>query len=114
MKKVYLAIPYNDNSSTLRAYRFAVANQVAAELMQRGYIVFSPISHSHPIAEQCELPKGFEYWQTWNNSFIEWCDVFAVIKLDGWNESRGVRQELEYAKELDKELSFIDYELEGL
>ncbi len=41
-KKIYLAIPYNDLDSTVRQRRFEIANQVSADLFNKGYNVFSP------------------------------------------------------------------------
>lgn len=45
-KLIYLAIPYSWNSTK----SFELANEIAANLMMDGHIVFSPISHSHSIA----------------------------------------------------------------
>ena len=44
-KKIYLAIPYSGHIEK----SFRLANEIAAELIQKGFIVFSPISMSHPI-----------------------------------------------------------------
>ena len=61
MRKIYLAGPYSHPDPTVRAIRFHKLNDKAAELLRAGNLVFSPISHSHPIAEQCELPKDWEF-----------------------------------------------------
>jgi hypothetical protein len=54
---------------------FDLANKVSAKLMNEGYIVFSPISHSHPIAESQKLPGTWDFWQKFDEAFIEWCDL---------------------------------------
>jgi len=107
VKKIYLAIPYNDSNRNLRIARFEKANEIAAELMNEGYCVFSPISHSHPIAEQCDLPKGYDFWQSWNKPFIEWCDELHVVTINGWKESTGVQDEIRMAEDMGKEVIFI-------
>ena len=53
--KIYLAIPY----SGMAEESFRIANEVSAKLMNEGHIVFSPISHSHPIAIAHNLPTDW-------------------------------------------------------
>ena len=113
-KKIYLAIPYNDLDPTVRQRRFEIANQVSADLFNKGYNVFSPISHSHPIAVQCDLPKGYDFWSKWNATFIEWCDELHVICIEGWRESGGVQDEIKIAERLGKEVRYIRDGYEGM
>ena len=108
MKKVYLAGPYSHSDPETCQMRFEVLNDIAAELMAKGFIVFSPISHSHPIAVQCDLPKGFEFWEKFDKAFIEWCDLIIVAKLEGWQDSKGIAAEIKIAKEMGKEIEYID------
>lgn len=103
-KMVYLAIPYTG----MEAFAFEVANKVAGELMKRGYVVFSPISHSHTIAEMCEMPTDWGFWECQDRRFIERCDEVIVICLDGWDRSRGVTAEIDFANDIGKLVRFFD------
>lgn len=105
--KIYLAIPYNHRDHGVREIRFRKANKIAGALFQQGHFVFSPISHSHPIACQYGLPKGYDFWKKWNRSFIEWCDMLYVVTIEGWEKSRGVQGEIQTAKEMGKEIVYI-------
>jgi nucleoside 2-deoxyribosyltransferase len=100
--KIYLAGPYSHTDPQVRQQRFEALNQAAARVMREGHIVFSPISHSRPIAVQCELPKGFDFWVELDKSFIEWCDEMWIVPLRGYQESVGVHCEAEYARSLGK------------
>lgn len=104
MKKVYIAIPYKG----LEEKSFKVTNGVAHKLMNEGYVVYSPISHNHPIVMQEGLPKGWDYWEKHDTAFIKWCDILFVCKLDGWEESVGVQTEIKIAKKLKKEIKYIE------
>lgn len=100
--KIYLAGPYSHPDPEIRRMRFEALNAAAATIMGEGHIVFSPISHSHPIAVQCGLPKGFEFWSEWNKSFIDWCDEVWIADLPGRHESIGLAAEIEYARSTGK------------
>lgn len=80
--------------------------------MLDGHVVFSPITHSHPIAMQCELPGDWEWWERIDRVFIEWADELWVFQLDGWQESEGVQAEIRIAKELGKVVRFVQMKYE--
>ena len=107
MLKIYLATPYSDPDPKVRQARFEAINKIAARLMAVGSIVFSPISHTHPIALAGDLPKGWNFWKEYDRSFIEWCDEVHIYLSDGWMESEGVRAEYNLAVELNKPIVFI-------
>ena len=107
MKKIYLATPYSDPSPAVRAARFTAVNEVAARLMGEGFLVFSPISHTHPIALAGDLPKGWEFWREYDLTFIEWCDEVHVLMQPGWEDSVGVTAETLIAIEMNKPVVYI-------
>lgn len=108
MKKVYLACCYTHKDHKVRDQRAAQIMKKAAELIQEGYSVFSPITHNHEMAKRYDLPKTFEYWRKANHSFIDWCDTVFVLKLDGWDESDGVDDEINYAAVMNKPVIFVN------
>ena len=108
MSKIYLACPYSHKKEEVRLFRFQQANRAALYLMKKGNIVFSPISMSHPVAVQEELPLDWEFWGVFDESFIEWCELLMILKLDGWEKSVGISNERRIAKELNKEIDFMD------
>ena len=81
---------------------FELANRVSAELMNKGHIVFSPISHSHPIAESQSLPGTWDFWQRFDTAFIEWCDEVWIIQHPMTDQSKGVKAEKKIAESLGK------------
>jgi hypothetical protein len=101
---IYLAIPYTGQ----REFSYEVVNKVAGELMLRGHVVFSPISHSHAIAEASDLTQAWEFWEKQDQAFINLADEVLVVCIDGWDHSRGVIAELEMAKARDLKIGFLD------
>jgi hypothetical protein len=105
---VYLACPYSHPDRAVRVKRFEAVNRAAAKLMRQGLMIFSPISHTHPIAEAGDLPLGWEYWQAYDRAYLTHCHKIIVLMLDGWVSSKGVTGELAIAKELDLTVEYMD------
>lgn len=103
---IYLACPYSDPDPAVREARFAAANRAAANMIRIGYLVFSPISHTHPICLAGELPGDWGFWEAYDRTFIEWCDELWIVKIPGWEQSRGVDAERQIAWELGKPIRY--------
>lgn len=113
-KLIYLAIPYSWNPEIA----YDIANKVSATLMKQGYIVFSPISHSHPIANNLDesLRKDHEFWMKQDLPILAKCDQLWIVNIKGVDidskklisESRGVQAEINFAKKTNKEIIYID------
>lgn len=104
---IYLACPYSHKDASVREYRFMKANQAAARLMRAGHIIYSPISHTHPIATEGKLPLDWSYWQSVDEFYIGLCEKVVVLELNGWQKSEGVRAEINIARALNKPIEFM-------
>ena len=71
---------------------FQICNYRAAQLIMRGYNVYSPISHTHPIHRSCpEFLKNHEHemWYHLDNEVIERTKFTGIILAPGWEDSSG-------------------------
>ena len=98
---IYLAGPYSHPDTDIRRERYEQLTAYAGRLMASGKHVFSPITHSHPIAVTGGLPLDWEYWQEYDRKIMSVCTEMHVLMLPGWKESKGVSAELQLARELD-------------
>ena len=105
----YLAAPYTHKKHYMMVARFLAINRVACEYMRRGEYIFSPISHTHPIAEAGELKRGWDYWHGYDARMISVCDEMIVLTLDGWKESVGVIAEIKIAEDLKMPILYVEY-----
>lgn len=102
MNKIYLASPYSNPKREVKIARFRQAAKAAGILIEAGHICFSPICHSHPIAEEHGLPGGWEFWHQFDISMIKWCDILIVLCLEGFDKSEGVKAEIALAQQLGR------------
>jgi hypothetical protein len=115
-KKIYLAIPF----SGIEDDSFKSANEVASLLIKDGYFIFSPISHSYPIWKTEMVEHTYEVWLDQDKVFVDWADEVWIIniitnKFNGLSkieDSKGCQIEINWAKEQNKPIKVIDYNLE--
>lgn len=100
MEIAYLASPYSHPEIDVRVKRYHAVCRAAAELIKQGVLVFSPIAHSHPIAVRFNLDGSFETWRDMSLEMLRRCDRLILLKLPGWEESKGMAAEIEEAKRL--------------
>jgi len=106
-KKIYLACPYWHENPRMREARFVDVSRAAGMLMKLGYIVFSPISHSHPISLHMGDKQDHDFWLEQDYAWLDNCDAVWVLALDGWKDSFGVKEEVFRAIRKNKELKVI-------
>jgi len=109
MKLIYLASPYSHPDATVRYARYRMTAVAAAYLMQAGHNVFSPICHTHPIAELgCLSDRDASFWLERDKQILAFCDEVRVLKLEGWENSKGIAHELAWAKEMGKPCTLME------
>ena len=109
MKKIYLASPYSHKDPIIQEKRFYHVCVIAGRLMQEQNVaIFSPIAHSYPIyLHSAYVGDGFDYWRPFNESWIDWCDELWVADMSGRDESKGIKQEVAYAKDTGKAVVWL-------
>jgi len=105
---VYLGCPYSDPDPAVREARFRSVNRVAVNLMRTGAIVFSPISHCHPLAAAHGLPTDFEFWREFDRAYLACSSEMVVLREAGWRDSKGLMAELAIADEFDLPVRYVD------
>lgn len=102
----YLATPYSKyRAGTEAAYRDACA--LAAHLFRAGVQVYSPIAHTHAIAEIGGLAGHFERWAAFDEAMIRASDgLIVAATMDGWRESAGIAAEIAICERLRKPVHY--------
>lgn len=104
---IYLGCPYSHDNPEVMEQRFIAVNKVAARLMGDGLHVYSPISHTHPIVLQGDLPRDWKYWGAYDRTMLGLCTEFCIILNDGWDKSVGLREEMKIALDIGMAISTI-------
>ena len=103
---IYLACPHSaDGDLELQAERIVASMRYEEGLVRAGARVFNPLrySASYDFAADPDYPMPSEdHWRRWGCDLMIGCDIVLVLKLPGWQDSEGVKGELDFAAFADK------------
>jgi len=109
-KLIYLASPYSHADPQVLQTRCEAAQKATARLMREGHTVFSPIAHSHGVADF--LPDNLRldgnFWMEQDLPLLARCDEMAVLCLEGWENSSGVKKEIAFASKRGIPIQFLE------
>lgn len=113
MEYVYLASPYSHPLREVRENRYKAACKKTAQYVEEGVPVFCPIAHTHIVADYMDesLRMDFDTWMRADLPLLHHAGEMHVLTLDGWEDSKGIKREMEYAEENGIPIQFIGPEL---
>lgn len=94
----YVASPYSDPNPKVRQARYDAAVAFVAWCYASGWVVYSPIVHTHPPALIGQLPTDAAFWWRVNETMLAVATEVIVLKIQGWDRSAGVAQEIAEAE----------------
>jgi hypothetical protein len=106
-KLTYLASPYSKFPGGRRA-AYVLACNKAAELMLKGENIFCPIAHSHAVEViGMDTVQNGDWWLKQDFAILERCDKLIVYKMEGWEQSHGVAEEIKFAQGLEIPVEYV-------
>lgn len=105
---IYLACPFRHADPLVQRKRCAATHYVAAQLFLKGHSVFSPLTHNEILIEILNDALPGERWMQFDLAILGTCKHLYVLKMDGWQLSKGVQREMAFAKEKGISILEID------
>jgi hypothetical protein len=103
----YIATPYSKYHMGLEM-AFIRACEISALFVKKGFKVFSPIAHTHPIAIHGNIdPLSHDIWIPFDETMMQLADGMVVCCLKGWDESKGVGIEIGRFEEMGKPIFYL-------
>ena len=90
---------------------FRLCNIRAAKLIEKGYVIYSPISHTHPIHVSYPPFVGgniHEMWYKFDNENIRQIPFKGIILAPNWEKSSGCRAERNMFVEMERTIVLYD------
>ena len=110
----YLACPYSHPDPQIKAMRLQCATATAFHLIKQGIYVYSPLTHNMTTIDALGIHGHWDTWKTFDFAMISRCDKLIVLTLPGWEESRGVMDEIDFAHKIGLPVEEMDFPQECL
>lgn len=113
-KLIYLASPYSSPHQCVIDQRVREVQDATARLIERGWRVFSPVVHSHPLADLVSFPAvnepgAISPWMEQDLTVLRKADEFWVLQLTDWRSSGGIQIEHSEAEGLEMPIWYVSY-----
>ncbi len=105
---IYLAQPYSDQNKAIMERRYQQGMEAVARIVDQKHIIYSPIVHCHAVAVKYKLPRDADWWMAYNLEFLRLADEMWILRLEGWECSRGVNAEIIAAEAMQKPIRHVD------
>jgi hypothetical protein len=108
---IYVAAPYTHADLNVVKQRMLVFANVMAKLIADGEHPVSPLMN-HFLTDYVEtsFPLTWDYWQEYSLALLKNCTEMYVITVDGWDQSTGVRAEIEMAERMLIPVTYLNPE----
>lgn len=105
---IYLACPFRHADPIVQRKRCAATHYVAAQLSLQGRHVFSPLTHNELLIDIINDAIPGEQWMQFDLAILAICKHLYIVKMEGWELSKGVAREIAFAKERGITVQEID------
>lgn len=104
---IYVASVYSLNAKgttfedmKIRDRRYRYVMKKTHDLATTGNFPYSPIVSFHEMSLEYEMPKEYKFYRDFDRHMISKSEMMIVLRMDGWEESEGITDEIAYAKSI--------------
>lgn len=94
----FISSPYSHEIPAVVELRMQQLNMTIAQLTERGVLCVSPLWNHYVLPYSKTMGSDWNFWKVYCENLISRCDGIIVLdNIEGWNQSRGVAAEIEFA-----------------
>lgn len=104
---VYIASPYSnveDKENLMKTVAYYSGKYMKEH---PGEYAITGLVHHYACQEHADLGTDWNFWKNFCVEFLRKFDKLVVLKIEGWDKSRGVAAEIELASILNIPIEFI-------
>lgn len=107
-KLIYIGSPYSHQDERVRHENYLKVTKIAAHIVSTGQVAISPITYGHVLLDHAKMPSDWEFWSDFCLTLLSKCDKILVCNtMAGWDKSKGLAEEIEYAKQNGIEIEYL-------
>lgn len=107
---VYVATPFSDPDPIIRQNRYLDTYWFIREQTRKypSNLYYSPIYYYYRIAQSIGARDDADFWWGHNKLMLDAASRMLVVKMAGWEKSKGVKAEIEYMTKLKKPIKYVE------
>ena len=105
---IYLASPYSHPDYEVMVENYKTVSRIAADMVSEGHVVMAPITYGHHLIDFKPMPADWGFWYNFCVTFLSKCDKLIVCKMEGWDRSKGVLEEIELAHKFKIPVEYLE------
>lgn len=106
---IYVAAPYSSPDTRTTEKRMDTLTRYLAYLSSKGQVAFSPLLMHYCLGGEIEFPGDYGFWRNHCLTLLSKSDILHVLMLEGWKESAGVQDEVEFAERNSILVKYVSY-----
>lgn len=105
---LYVASPYYHDNPGIMKDRYEAVSEACYLMALSGWNVISPVMMWHPVKVSKAAFEGVVNSDLvrMNMALLKRCDTLVCLQIKGWEQSLGMLAEIDYARELGKEVRY--------
>jgi len=107
-RKIFVAGPFNHPDKEVMDYRTKTIAEYCVKIFNEGNFPVSALLSGLSFANYGNLPTDTETWRNFSIKYVEGCDELHILKLEGWEESSGLKTEIATAERLGILIKYFD------
>lgn len=109
-KLIFISSPYSHWNDDVVEENYLKVAKLAAKLCSEGEVAITPIAYGHNLLKLRSFPSDWEFWKNFCLTLLSRCDEMIVYKMDGWDKSKGVAEEIKFAELNNIPIKYIEYD----
>ena len=107
---IYLASPYSGTPEEQQLRYEQIRDWMAPLILERAEPLYSPIVHCHDMTLHNSMPTDAASWHRYNMGMLRISSMMWILMLPGYENSKGVAQEIKDAKQLHIPISYTNWD----
>jgi len=109
---IFVAGVFNTKDRAVMQNNIKLIAKVSLEFMEAGYCVLTPVLMGTKILDFYNVSTAFNgMWREVSFDYIDLCTEVHVICTPGWQDSKGVMEEIRYAESKNKPITYMEHTL---
>lgn len=109
MGLIFVSSPYSHEDPKIIEENYEKVAKFVSMLATKGLTAISPIVYGHNLLKYNDMANDWKTWEDFCLTFLHKADELWVYKMPGWNRSRGVAEEIEYAIKMNIPVKYVEY-----